>query len=200
MIHRLRKKQWLAMACIACLVSPSVSAAVPDLNANGWHTWRVTAKANASDWCCFSWNSGRSTRKSCDLDGRNISYSSSDEDDFVVDEMQIYAYTQAGKVTKIRALSARCPVNTKTEITDLGTVEADDSVDWLEQFVDPRSKLSTHVMAAISTHNGDHPTDVLMDIVRNSSNLKSRKDAIFWLVQSKSDQAYQYIERLLSEN
>ena len=55
-------------------------------------------------------------------------------------------------------------------------------------------------MAAISTHDGDYPTDILMDVIGNSTNMKSRKDAIFWLVQSESDRAYQYLERLLSEN
>ena len=185
---------------IASGANESALAETPQLTANGWHTWRVTAAENAADWCCFQWNSGVSQQKSCDLDNRQNGYSRSDDQVVPVDEMQIYALTGGGELKKIRALSSQCRVTAKSEIIDLGFLETDDSVDWLQQYIDPPTQISTNVMAAISTHHGEYPITVLMDVVRSNSNMENRKDALFWLAMSESDQAYEFLDRMLSKN
>jgi hypothetical protein len=190
--------------CIAVLVasisSNSAVAETPQLGSDGWHTWRVTAAENASDWCCFQWNSGISKQKSCDLDDRRNGYSNSHNDDTVVNEMQIYVLTSGGEPKKIRALSSQCRVTSKSEIADLGFFETDDSVKWLQQRIDPHSEASSDAMAAISTHDGDRPISILMDVVRDNSSIENRKEALFWLAMSDSDTAYEFLDRLLSKN
>ena len=114
--------------------------------------------------------------------------------------MQIYALTGGGELKKIRALSSQCRVTAKSEIIDLGFLETDDSVDWLQQYIDPPTQISTNVMAAISTHHGEYPITVLMDVVRSNSNMENRKNALFWLAMSESDQAYEFLDRMLSKN
>jgi hypothetical protein len=178
----------------------SAHAEAPQLTSDGWHTWRVTAADNASDWCCFQWNSGVSKQKSCDLDDRRNGYSNSSDNDTIVNEMQIYVLTSGGKPEKIRALSSQCRVTSKSEISDLGVFESDDSIDWLQQHIDPHSEISSDAMAAISTHDGDRPISVLMDVVRDNSSIENRKDALFWLAMSDSDTAYEFLDRLLSKN
>jgi hypothetical protein len=173
---------------------------MPRLTTDGWHKWRVTAAENAPDWCCFQWNSGISKQKSCDLDKRRNGYSSSDDQNKVISEMQIYVLTSDGEPKKIRALSSQCRVTAKTEITDLGFLETDDSVEWLQEHIDPHSEISSDVMAAISTHDGERPVSVLMDVVRDNANMDNRKDALFWLAISGSDSAYEFLDRLLSNN
>ena len=190
--------------CIAVLVtsisSNSAVAETPQLGADGWHTWRVTAADNASDWCCFQWNSGVSKQKSCDLDDRRNGYSNSNNDDTIVNEMQIYVLTSDGEPEKIRALSSQCRVTSKSEIADLGFFETDDSVKWLQQHIDSYSDTSSDAMAAISTHDGERPISILMDVVRGNSSIENRKDALFWLAMSDSDTAYEFLDRLLSKN
>lgn len=170
-----------------------------NLTDDGWHTWRVAAAQHAPDSCCFQWNSGVAKRRVCDLDKRQNGYSRSDDQSSVVSEMQIYALTRNGELQKIRALDSRCPVSADTEIVDLGYMETDDSIDWLQQRIDSPENKSSDVMAAISTHEGERPIDVLMDIVRTDSNMENRKAALFWLAMSDSDTAYEFLDRLLGK-
>jgi len=199
MIHPTRRVGAIALMLFAIVANDSASAETPDYSTDGWHTWGVPATENVGDWCCIEWYSGEARRTACDLDSNRISYGSSDR---VVDESeqtQIYALVQGGEATKIRALSSQCPVTTTTDIIDLGIVESNDSVEWLERYVAPRTKMSTHALAAISIHDGASPLDLLVSIAQHDANLENRKDAIFWLVQTESERAFTYIERLLSD-
>ena len=81
----------------------------------------------------------------------------------------------------------------------MGIVESDDSIRWLEKFVAPRTKMSTHALEAISVHGGTNSLNILVDFARRDVSLENRKDAIFWLVQTESEQAFAYIERLLGD-
>jgi hypothetical protein len=189
----------LMAIAVAIIASESAAAEVPDFSADGWHTWRVPAFESTGDWCCIEWYSGEARRTACDLDSNRVSYGSSDS---IVDEsgqIQIYALVQGGEATKIRALSSQCPVMTTTDIIDLGIVESNDSVKWLEQYVAPRTKMSTHALAEISIHDGPGPFDLLVSIAQHDASLENRKDAVFWLVQTESQQAFAFIEQLLTD-
>lgn len=188
-----------ALMLVTGVASNAISAEVPELTADGWHTWRVSTTEVGADQCCFEWYSGEARRTACDLDSRHVSFGSSDS---VVDEsamIQIYALVQDGDVSKIRALSSQCPVTTKGDVIDMGVVESDDSIRWLERFVAPRTKMSTHALAAISVHGGTNSLNMLVDVAQHDASLENRKDAIFWLVQTESEQAFAYIERLLGD-
>jgi hypothetical protein len=189
----------IALMLVTSVASDAASAEMPVLAADGWHTWRVSATEIGADRCCFEWYSGEARRTACDLDSRHVSFGSSDS---VIDEsamIQIYALVQGGDVSKIRALSSQCPVTTNTDVIDMGIVESDDNIRWLERFVAPRTKMSTHALAAISVHGGTNSLNMLVDVAQHDASLENRKDAVFWLVQTESEQAFAYIEQLLSD-
>lgn len=189
----------IALILVTSVASDAASAEMPVFTADGWHTWRVSATEIGADRCCFEWYSGEARRTACDLDSRHVSFGSSDN---VIDEsamIQVYALVQDGDVSKIRALSSQCPVTTKTDVADMGFVESDDSIRWLENFVAPRTKMSTHALAAISVHGGANSLNMLVDVAQHDTSLENRKDAVFWLVQTESEQAFAYIERLLGD-
>ena len=94
-----RLQQFLA-TIIMCIASNSALAETPQLAADGWHTWRVTAAESASDWCCFQWNGGVPKQKSCDLDDLRSGYNNSNDQNTVVSKMQIYVLTSDGKPKK----------------------------------------------------------------------------------------------------
>ena len=199
MSYKLLKMRFATLVLVTSVACNAAFAEMPELAADGWHTWRVSATEIGADRCCFEWYSGEARRTACDLDSRHVSFGSSDS---VVDEsamIQIYALVQDGGVSKIRALSSRCPVTTKTDVIDMGIVESDDSIRWLEKFVAPRTKLSTHALAAISVHGGTNSLNILVDFARRDVSLENRKDAIFWPGQTESEQAFAYIERLLGD-
>ncbi len=193
------KMRVVTLVLVTSVACNAAFAEMPELTTDGWHTWRVSTTEIGADRCCFEWYSGEARRTACDLDSRRVSFGFSDS---VVDEsamIQIYAQVQDGEVTKIRALSSQCPVTAKAEIVDLGLVASDDSIRWLERFVAPRTNVSTHALAAISIHGGTNSLNMLVDVVQHDASLENRKDAVFWLVQTESEQAFAYIERLLGD-
>jgi hypothetical protein len=66
--------------------------------------------------------------------------------------------------------------------------------------VDAETDVSEDAIAAISMHVGDEAFTALTTLVedRNSSR-KLREQALFWLAQSNSDEAFSYLDRLLSK-
>jgi len=193
---RLRRALCVAIVLLTAFASETFSAAIDGIGADGWHTWRVEAGENAADWCCYVWNSGNAERTGCDLDGSRSGYSSSDDRSSLAPHIQIYTLMSNGNVLKIRTLSSQCPVTTRTEIFDLGIVENDDSVGWLAQYVAPRSELSSDALAAMSAH--ENSFDAIVSVIEDRElDEDIRRQALFWLVESKSEQGFEYIERLL---
>ena len=113
--------------------------------------------------------------------------------------MQIYAKLVRGEVRSIRTLSPTCPVTADSEIRDLGFIDTNDSLDWLSTQLTSTS--SDDALMAISVHDGRRPVQMLIDIVKDQHGEPDlREHALFWLVQSNSDLAYDYLDRLLTSS
>ncbi len=84
--------------------------------------------------------------------------------------VQVYVRMRDGKPVDIRVLSSECPVSAATEITDHGLVSAEENMAWFSSVIE------------------DPGQD--MDV---------REDALFGLVQSESDAAFEYLNALLAE-
>ncbi len=133
---------------LACAAASS-AADLPDAGADGWHTWQVEVVEAAPELCCFSWNSGIASKKHCNLDGRHGCSGSSYDNPFPSDEIQVYAFMNAGAATRIRVLSSQCPVTSDSAITDLGAVAVDDSVDWLQRQFAPQSGVAAESIEGV---------------------------------------------------
>lgn len=116
-------------------------------------------------------------------------------------ELQIFTSMKSGKPARIRLRGdSLCSENFDVEALNLGLVDVDQSIDWLQQYITPRSELSSAALLAISLHPGDRPVTILEDIVKSQADRKLREEALFWLVQSDSDEAFAVLDRLLSKN
>ena len=83
-------------------------------------------------------------------------------------ELQVYALIESGKPSKFRVRGGSvCYSNFKfdVEATDLGMVEADESVAWLQGFIRPAADLSSDAIIAISLHAGDLPFEIIDQIL-----------------------------------
>jgi len=175
--------------CLLSAYSAVVSSAdLPGGDVDGWHTWRVDVVDSAPELCCFIWNMGAATQKSCNLDGRHGGFSSSDDNPFPSDEVQIYALMNAGAATKIRILSSQCPVTSDAPITDLGAVDGADSIDWLARYFAPHSEVSDEAITAVALHAGDAARRLLVDTAKSAANEENRETAIFWMAQARIDE------------
>ena len=164
----------LLVALYAILMGAAVlsSATADELlqpNADGWHTWQVDEPGVSSEMCCFTWNRGNKSRKGCNLDAHSIAFSDSGDCAVAPGTIQIYVRLDNGEPIDIRVLSSNCPASTESEVRDHGLVSANESLDWFRNIIENQQ--------------------LDMDI---------REEALFGLVQSESDAAYDYIDSLLT--
>jgi hypothetical protein len=171
-------------AAALCLTSFALArqtlAAELKLPRDGWTSWQVAAVDGAPDWCC--WASGHdfrnAPRAACKLDGKQGGYGN--RDDETTDAIRVYVRTTGGKVDRLRALSATCPVETATSLHDLGTVAEQDSARWLTSMVKQQDE---DALAALAMNRGDVARDALAGFARNDAGEETRKHAVFWLSQ-----------------
>ena len=113
------------------------------------------------------------------------------------DELVVYARIESGVPVELRLPGVRCERRPLPDATDLGTVDAADSIAWLRRFVAPRSKVSTELMAALSLHDAPGAVDALVGVLTSDPDRRNREEAVFWLAQSKSDAAFAALDHLL---
>ncbi len=188
----------IAAATLLAAPAGSIASEISVPETDGWYSWEVTAGAAGLQSCCYHWRSGTARVQGCALDGGDGGFNIGDCD-LDSEELRVYVQVRDGAVDKIRAFSADCPVTARTEISDLGTVDVDASVDWLRRHLGDGSRDSSEVLAAIAMHAGDAATDALIEIVEDRrSSQDYREEALFWLVQSESDSAFRYLDDILS--
>jgi len=194
---RVRGLGVIALMAIACLGNETIASSVLDITEDGWHTWRVPSIENSQTFCCFSWTGSGARQRICDLDRGHGNYSSSSSIATHSGEIQVYALIEAGKASKISVLSPHCEVVASTEISDLGSVSADDSIDWLRPYITAKSDVASDALAAISRHSGNYAFQVLAEVVESNADYDFREEAIFWMVMSETENAFAYIDRLI---
>jgi hypothetical protein len=179
----------IAALCLAAVVTPAYAAELA-LPRDGWTSWQVEAVEGAPDWCCWSsWDDREGSRTSCKLDDDRGS--SGTRDHTTTDAMRVYARVAAGKVERVRVLSATCPVEAKTPIHELGNVTTDDSARWLIALTKRSGDAATNhdlgenVLAALATHRGDLAQNALAGMARQDERAETRKKATFWLAMMR---------------
>ena len=188
-----------ALTLIACFSSQSAAADIDGLGEDGWHTWRVAASEGAPDWCCFTWSAGVAQKRSCDLDGNNMSFGSSDDRMYKPVEMQLYVLMRDGEPEQIKALSPSCPVKTDKQLVDLGLIDSDSSAEWISNEIRTGYDDTDEAFAALTVHAGDAGFELLTEFVEDrSSDDEMRKKALFWLAHSDTEQAFAYIDNILT--
>jgi len=164
----------------------SAQSADLKLPREGWVSWQVSAIDDAPAWCCWDDSGGRDgSPKACKLensDGFGIQ-----DRDATTDSVKVYARFTAGKVDRLQALSAGCPVETKSPILELGEVAADDSARWLVDYARQNGaertghhSLGESALAALALHRGKVALDALGQFSRDVR-VETRKWSVFWL-------------------
>jgi hypothetical protein len=172
-------------SCLAGLVLASQANATeltppPD----DWVSWQVEAVEGAPAVCCWSnWDKREALNATCKLDDDRGNFGT--RDNATTDAVRVYARMAGGKVERLRAFAATCPVEAATPIRDLGNVVTDDSTRWLIKLTRREANLSQdfahHLLAALAIHRGDLAQNELTSIARGDGETETRKNAVFWL-------------------
>lgn len=183
-------------AALALVLVASVQsrAAEPTLPRDGWVSWEVPAVEGAPAWCCFDGRRGSNgPAEACNLDERNFSFGSRGEDE-TTSTARIYARSTGGKLDRLQALSASCPVVTKSPAQELGNVSVEESVRWLAAQVkqgrmDGGSREPAEsAMPALAMHRGDLARETLAGFARHDARFETRKKAVFWLAMMRGNE------------
>lgn len=199
-IDRCARFLFVLLIIVAAMRSETAHAEIDGLGEDGWHTWQVRAVDAAPEMCCFSWRRGSVTKKQCDLDGTNGGFSSSDDSLASGDDVQIFALMKAGVAMKIRLFSSTCPVSANSPIIDLGPIETDDSVEWLQRRISGGADIRSNAIAAIAVHEGREARDALVDLARPGNDEDDREDAIFWIGLVRIDELGAELKRFVSDD
>jgi len=164
---RVRGLGVIALMVITCLGNETIASSVLSITEDGWYTWRAPAVENAK-----------------------------------TSEIQVYVLIESGQTSKISLAGWHCQTGNKlekinAEIKDLGSVSANDSIDWLRRHIKPESDIASDALAAISHHAGNYAFLVLAEVVESDADDEFREEAIFWMVVSDTDGASAYIDRLI---
>jgi hypothetical protein len=188
----------LPIMLLAAIVESEAHAAEPlPALSEGWNAWRVVAGESSGTRCCYDWSVGKATMKSCDLDSRRAVSIVNNRQQAVSDEMQLYAFVESGVTTKVMTLSPQCAVESKTPIVDLGLLPNDESVVWLAGHVTGENDLSEDALSAIAAHEGGIGT-LIATLENRELPMEIREQSLFWMAQSDTDRAYEYLTALLT--
>jgi hypothetical protein len=118
------------------------------------------------------------------------------------DEEQFYVHLKSGKPKAIEIVGHWCNRWKRSDknypdATDLGLLDTDTSIDWLQPLTGERSDLSSDALAAISMHKGRRAVQILIDVVESDAHMDVREEAVFWMAQSDAEEAFDYLDRLL---
>jgi len=138
------------------------------------------------------------------------SWSVASVDEF--EEELFYVKMQSGKASKIKIIGRWCNCSGRNgwngwrgnrgkrefpDAVDLGFVDTDQSIDFFEKYIGKRTDLSSDALAAISQHEGARAVQIMIDIVESDAHMDVREEAVFWMAQSGSQEAFAYLDRLL---
>jgi hypothetical protein len=182
-----------ALCGLQAAVASQASAGELMLPRNGWASWQVPAVDNAPAWCCLSWDnhSDKVSPMACRLDrknGENFGFGS--HNDETTDTVRVYARMADGKVDRLHAFAAACPVKAATPIQEIENVVPDDSAQWLIGLVRGKSldeDRAEDALAALAMHRGKIAGDAMAALARDPRK-ETRKQAVFWLAQLRGSE------------
>lgn len=159
---------------------------------DGWTSWQVAKAAGTGDPCCYDMGRSGVDRIGCDLDGGNGSAGIGDRHagakPAATDTLTVYAHVAAGKVDRIRAYAATCPVNTRQALRPLAGVSTKDSIDWLERLAmttGAAKNLDGEPVLALAFHAGPAAESALARMAAAGQPERRREAALFWLGQAR---------------
>jgi len=191
----------LVAALAALGFAASVSAASNDLEgrvtaSDGWVAYRVPKVGGVDGPCCYSVR-GENTKKGCDLDNPNGSFSSDHDSSAIATDntLAVYLKVEHGRVGRVRALADSCPIRAASTIRWIEPVDSAPSIAMLSSLLDRKVDRSDEALIALAYHADSSATRALASRAEPSHTFKEREQALFWLGQARGDDGADVIER-----
>jgi len=184
------------------MLAGNAAAAEPDLatriaQKDGWVAWQVPKAADGGIACCFQMHGKHVLQSGCDLEGNT--WGNSDDQrplQRTGDALNVYFRVSHGKVDKVRAFSASCPVRDADKVRWLDNVAPQASVAFLaaSTAATPSEDVFDAELAALAMHADPAATPALRDLSAQSHPRKVREQSLFWLGQMRGADGAQIVE------
>ena len=163
---------------------------------DGWVAYRVPMVADVDGLCCYSGREGAATKKGCDLDSRGWSFSDHDDPAATLDDaLVVYLRVDHGRVERVRALGASCPVRAEGTIRWIEPVDPANSVAMLSSLLDrDAADVRDSGLVALAYHADASAMRALTGRAEPSHSFKEREHALFWLGQTRGAEGADVIE------
>jgi hypothetical protein len=164
---------------------------------DGWVAYRVPIVAGVNEPCCYSVRQDAATEKVCDLDKRGWSFASDPDDPVAALDGQLVVYLRVehGRVERVRAVGASCPVRTEGTIRWIDHVDPASSVAMLSSLLDHRAAdAEDGGLVALAYHADASAMRALTGRAGPSHSFKEREQALFWLGQTRGAEGADVIE------
>jgi hypothetical protein len=186
------------------ILAGSAAAAEPDLGKriaqqDGWVAYQVPKTADGGIACCFQMHGKHAVQSGCDLEGSN--WGNSDDQrppQATAEALNVYFRVSHGKIDKVRAFSASCPVRDADKVRWLDNVAPQASVAYLaaSTAATPSEDIFDAELAALAMHADPAATPALRDLSGQSHPRKVREQSLFWLGQMRGVEGAQVVEHV----
>ena len=187
---------------VLLMLAGNATAAEPDLGKriaqqDGWVAYQVPKTADGGVACCFQMHGKHVVQSGCDLEGN--SWGNSDDQrppQATADALNVYFRVSHGKIDKVRAFSASCPVRDADKLRWLDNVAPQASVAYLaaSTAATPNEDIFDAELAALAMHADPAATPALRDLSTQSHPRKVREQSLFWLGQMRGVEGAQVVE------
>ena len=165
---------------------------------DGWVAYRVPMVAGGDGPCCYSVRDGDATKRGCALDGGDWN-GDADRDDpaAALDHtLAVYLRVEHGRVERIRALAASCPIRANGAVRWVDPANPASSVKMLLSLLDRKvGDAQDHGLIALAYHADSSAMSALAGRAESSHPFKEREQALFWLGQTRGAEGADVIER-----
>lgn len=191
----------LALVATVVLSLVQVAYGADDELVDGWNSWEAPAGSSGQRACCYSFRNGNiAGSEGCRLDTGDDGVTIDSDCDPLSDKLRIYVLVDGGNVKEIRALSAACPVSASTPVRAHAGKSADASIAWLDRYARQGTRLADEAVTAIAMHQDSAALIALTSMIEDPARgMDIREQALFWLAQSDDENAFRYIDGILSQ-
>lgn len=191
----------LLLLCAVAGASTAVDAATEPPR-DGWAAWQVPIVTGAPGPCCHV--TGVTTSEAgCDLD-RDHGFTISDRDrpSLPGEALTVYAHFAQGRIDKMRAYRASCPVRNVQNVTQL-TKSSQESLALLRGLIaDPSRDALGHAAIAAAAYHADADATTLLEEFAGAADRsrQTREQATFWLGQLRGAEGADTVLRIARED
>lgn len=178
----------------------SIDARLKSLSPGQWLSYDVPMQPGLRTPCCFDWNGRKSVNPGvCRLGERDWNSGHSDDDPIAPagSTLRVLARRDADGFDRLRSIGSTCAIDTAgATVVEAGRLPVGDSLAFLQAALESGEKERSNALMAIAHHAGNEADRLLSDAA-HGDNRRLRRDAPFWLANTRGEFGYRTVRDLI---